>query len=266
MRKFDWATIQVLTLRELKRFFRQKSRIAGALMQPILFWIILGFGFRSSFQMGVGSSVDYVQYFFPGVISMMILFTAIFSTMSIIEDRREGFLQGVLAAPSGRHALVIGKVLGGSLVSLVQVALFLLLAPLAKFSYGTISWIPLFTILFFTAVFLTSFGFFLAWWTNSVQGYHAIMSVVLMPMWLLSGAVFPIDPSIKILSYLSYLNPMSYSADAIRMALYGMQPPTQTLRFSLGYPRELLTVCVFVAIAMTWAIFICQRTKQASAT
>src|SRR5436190_1703713 len=126
-----WLPIWTLTWRELLRFFRQRSRVVGALGQPLIFWVLFGAGLRGSFQAPewAPSGMSYQEYFFPGVTVMIVLFTAIFSTISIIEDRREGFLQGVLVAPVSRLSLVLGKLCGGTALALVQSGLFLTLAP-----------------------------------------------------------------------------------------------------------------------------------------
>ena len=121
----------------------------------------------------------------------MVLFTAIFSTISVIEDRHHGFLQAVLVAPASRTALVLGKTLGGVAIALMQAAALVALAPLAGFSLGAMSWPMLAASLFFSALGFTALGFAIAWWIDSTQGYHAIMSVALIPLWMLSGAMFP---------------------------------------------------------------------------
>ena len=123
------ATIQVLVRRDLTRFFRQRSRVLGALAQPILFWLIIGGGLDRTFHVPGSAGLGYREYFFPGVIMMIVLFTSIFSTMSVIEDRHAGFLQAVLVAPSSRGALVLGKTLGGVAVALLQAALVLCVCP-----------------------------------------------------------------------------------------------------------------------------------------
>src|SRR5271167_2582522 len=120
-----------LCWREIIRFVRQRSRIIGALATPILFWIVIGAGMGRSFRADVPGGTNFIEYFFPGTILMILLFTAIFSTISIIEDRREGFLQSVLVAPVSRMSIVLGKVLGGTVLAFGQAVLFLMLAPLA---------------------------------------------------------------------------------------------------------------------------------------
>ena len=194
--------IYSLATRELVRFFRQRTRIIGALGQPIIFWVLFGAGLQSSFR--GPSGISFQEYFFPGVAVMIVMFTAIFSTISIIEDRREGFLQGVLVAPVSRIAIVLGKVCGGTILALLQAMLFLAIGPtLAMVGLSPpistgLTWMnfPL-VIGYLTLVgfSLTALGYLIAWPMDSTHGFHAIMSVFLMPMWLLSGSFFPAPDS-----------------------------------------------------------------------
>src|SRR6185503_16062689 len=170
--------------REMVRFFRQRSRIVGALGSPLLFWLLLGSGVGSSFRFGSSeTSMGYLEYFFPGTVVLILLFTAIFSTISIIEDRKEGFLQAVLVAPVPRSAFVFGKLLGGTSLAFVQGILFMLLAPLVGIP---VSSIPITLLLLALVAFsLTGLGYIIAWKMDSTQGFHAIMNLLLIPMWLL---------------------------------------------------------------------------------
>jgi len=204
--------------REMVRFFRQRDRVIGALGTPLVFWWLLGSGLGHSFQSEKGQG--YLEYFYPGTIVMILLFTAIFSTISIIEDRREGFLQSCLVAPVGRLGLVLGKILGGTTLAFVQGVAFLLLAPLVGISLSFISLLWLGMAFFVTAFALTGLGFLLAWRLNSTQGFHAIMNLFLLPMWLLSGAVFPVTGTPSWLSWIMYINPLTYGVQAIRHGLY----------------------------------------------
>ncbi|MHC4958215.1 MAG: ABC transporter permease [Planctomycetota bacterium] len=204
--------------RELVRFFRQPNRVIGAIGQPLIFWVLFGAAFKGSVQVSGG----YQQFFLPGIAVLIILFTSIFATISIIEDRREGFLQGVLVAPVARSAMVLGKVMGGTILAVLQAALFLALAPLVGLPLSFGSFLAAVGVLGLVAFALTALGFCIAWRMDSTQGFHAIMSVFLMPMWLLSGAFFPargIDPW---LAWLLRLNPLSYGVSALRGAL-GME-------------------------------------------
>ncbi len=225
-----------LAQRELVRFFRQRTRVIGALVQPALFWVVLGAGMDSTFQApedwdAAAAGMSYQAYFLPGVAAMIVLFTAIFATISVIEDRREGFLQGVLVAPVPRLGIVLGKVLGGAAIAFLQAGLFVALAPLLQyvelapgveflFAQGgttvasvllTVGWIAL------LSVGLTALGYCMAWPLDSTQGFHALMSVVLLPMWLLSGAAFPADGGW--LKWLVAANPLTYGVSGLRRAM-----------------------------------------------
>src|SRR6476620_2431755 len=181
-----------LTHRELIRFLRQRHRIIGALATPIVFWLLIGGGMGRSFSSpGLPDSSNYIQFFFPGTILMILLFTAIFSTISIIEDRREGFLQSVLVAPISPMVVVLGKVLGGTALAFGQGLIFVLLAPLVGFSFTLLSFGLALVVMFIVSFALTALGFCIAWRMSSTQGFHAIMNLFLMPMWFLSGALFP---------------------------------------------------------------------------
>ena len=208
-----------LCYRELVRFLRQRNRIVGAIGQPVLFWLLFGAGLGPSFQLtGDGADVSYREYFFPGTLALILLFTAIFSTISIIEDRREGFLQSVLVAPIPRWTMVLGKVLGGTLLAVGQGLLFLLLGLVLGLNFSVLGVVA--AVLFSCAVAfaLTSLGFVIAWRMDSTQGFHAIMSVFLLPMWLLSGAFFPADSGW--LRWVMYVNPLTYGVAGLRRLLY----------------------------------------------
>jgi len=207
-----------LLARELVRFFRQPNRIVGAIGQPLIFWLLLGGAFQTSFR-APGVDESYAQYFLPGVAIMIVLFTAIFSTISIIEDRREGFLQGVLVAPVGRWSLVLGKLGGGTVLAVLQAALFLLLAPTVGIPLTAHAFLAAVGVLGLVAFGLTGLGFCIAWRMDSTQGFHAIMSVFLLPLWLLSGAAFPASGAHPALAWLLKINPLSYGVAALRDAL-----------------------------------------------
>ncbi|HEV2844295.1 MAG TPA: ABC transporter permease [Thermoanaerobaculia bacterium] len=218
----------VLTLcrRELTRFFRQPSRIVGAAVTPLLFWLLIGSGFSGSFRMpGAPEGIGYLEYFFPGSIVLVLLFAAIFSNISVIEDRREGFLQGVLVAPVPRWVIVAGKVLGGAFLAWVQAVAFLALAPLTGIPLTVASAFAAAGVLALLAISLTAVGFAFAWILDSVQGFHAIMNILLMPMWLLSGSLFPQSGAPAWLSAVMRINPLNYGVAAFRGALYGTPAP-----------------------------------------
>ena len=218
----EWSTVQVLWWRDVVRFFRQPSRVLGALAQPILFWWVIGSGYSGSFRSsGSGSPAGYMGFFYPGVLAMVILFSAIFATITVVEDRKEGFLQAVLAGPGSRLSTVLGKVLGSTSVGLLQAALFLLLAPAAGVRLAQVNFPLLALVMVLTGVALTSLGVTLAWWVKSTSGYHAVMSVLLIPMWVLSGGMFPREGAGPAVAAMMTANPLRFTVDGLRRALLG---------------------------------------------
>ncbi len=258
----DLATVSVLWQRDLLRFLRQPSRLVGALMQPLVFWFVIGGGLASTFRFGAEPGVGYMQYFFPGIVVMMVLFASIFGTITVIEDRHAGFLQAVLVAPGSRTAVVIGKSLGVSSVGLLQATAFLLLAPVGGFGFAQIDWLILASFLVVGAVGLSSFGFALAWLTDSSQAYHAVMSILLLPMWILSGAMFPPSDDHPVLQTLMRYNPMSYMVSGVRRALHASDingASWTTLSGSLAV--DFIWVLVFAAFSVAAATILIHRRR-----
>ena len=210
-----------LWARDIIRFYRQRSRVIGALGTPVVFWLLLGSGLGSSFRVNADAPVNYLQYFFPGTLALIVLFTAIFSTISVIEDRREGFLQGVLVAPVPRATIVVGKLLSGTTLAVLQAMLFLLLAPATGIDLRADLILPLVVALLTLAFALTGLGFLVAWQLDSTQGFHAVMNLVMVPMWLLSGAVFPAEGAAWWIRAIMWANPMTYGVTALREVLTG---------------------------------------------
>jgi len=225
----------VLAQREWVRFLRQRNRVIGALATPIVFWLLIGSGMGRSFSppaaVGMAGGEGYLAYFFPGTLVMILLFTAIFSTISVIEDRREGFLQGVLVAPVGRTAIVLGKIIGGAVLATMQAVLVLLLGYLSGVvTFGVTSFLLALAVMFVTAVGLTALGLAIAWRLSSTQGFHAIMNLLLMPMWMLSGALFPLrDDTPHLLKWVMLANPLSHALTSLRNAMSGVMVPTELL-------------------------------------
>ena len=200
-----------LWLRDMRHFFRQRSRVVGAIGQPFIFWIFLNAGFKKSFSTPAGDgSIGYGEFLFPGIIVLIALFSAIFSTMSIIEDRRSGFLQGVLTAPVARRVIVFGKLLSGSTLAFVQYALFMLLLPFTGLHITTGGVFAATVVLLFIGMTLTNVGFIISWNMKSTQGFHAVMNLLLLPLWLLSGAFFPPEGASAWLQTVMHLNPLYY--------------------------------------------------------
>ena len=219
----ELGLIRALWQRDLIRLMRERSRWLGVVLQPLLFWLLIGSGMGQTFTIK-GSDVDYLTFFFPGILVMVMLFTTIFASMAIIEDRQQGFLQQVIVAPGSRLSLVLGKVAGVTSVALAQIALCMVVAPSAGYPLGTISWGTLLGIVVLGCVGLAGLSFLMAWLINSTHGYHAIMAVLLLPLWLISGAMFPAQEGW--IETVMTLNPMTYMVDGIRIALNGGVPNT----------------------------------------
>jgi ABC-2 type transport system permease protein len=224
--------------RELVRFFRQPSRVIGALGPPVLFWFLIGSGLGTSFQSPLakasGLTVSYMQYFFPGTVTLIVLFTAIFSTISIIEDRHEGFLQSVMVAPISRGSLVLGKIAGGTTLAFVQGAIFLCLSPVVGITIRPLALVYLLGVLLLISFGLTGLGFLIAWRLDSTQGFHAIMNLVLIPMWLLSGALFPVSSAPAWLRVVMQANPLTYGVSALGQHFLVQGQPLQAALLSPG--------------------------------
>lgn len=241
-----------LARRELVRFLRQRNRIIGALATPIVFWLLIGAGMGRSFQ-GPGASAgnpSYLHYFYPGTVLMILLFTSIFSTISIIEDRREGFLQSVLVAPISPMAIVLGKVLGGTALAFGQGLIFLLLAPLVGFHFTPVSFLLALVVMFVIGFALTALGFCIAWRMSSTQGFHAIMNLFLMPLWFLSGALFPPTGAMAGLGAVIRLNPLSYGLSALRQTMDPGSAGLASLRTCIAVSVGFAVVLFLVAGAM----------------
>jgi ABC-2 type transport system permease protein len=247
--------IYTLAWRELIRFFRQRNRVVGALLQPVIFFVLFGQAFSGSFRPPVAYSGGYQEYFFPGTIVMILLFTAIFATISIIEDRREGFLQSVLVAPVPRLAMVLGKILGGTLLAVFQALLFFSAIFFLDMKITPLAAIEAIGLMFVIGIAMTALGFTIAWRMESTQGFHAIMSVFLLPMWLLSGAIFPADGAPVWLAWMIKLNPLSYGLAALRQVLYpGIELPGLPplgLSLAITFAFAVITVLAAAAISKT---------------
>ena len=254
-----------LAQREVVRFLRQRNRVVSALLQPALFWALFGAGFSGAMRVGAdvaesaeGGGQEFLRYLFPGSVVLVVLFTAIFSTFSIIEDRNAGILQSVLAAPVSRSGIVLGKVFGGSALALVQGTLFLLLAlaPGVDVPLTPGSALAALAALALVAFALTSLGVALAWPMESVQGFHAVMMLFLLPMWLLSGAFFPFDGSAAWLATVMRGNPLSYGVALVRHAL---DPEGAAAAGGPGAGISILVTSVFAAAAFLVALLVVGR-------
>lgn len=235
------VTTSLLT-RELTRFYRQPSRVIGVFGLPLVMWIVLGLGFNDLIQIA-GS--NYLRFFFPGSILMVVLFTTIFSNISIIEDRNSGFLQGVLVSPIPRSALVAGKTLGTAALGVLQGTLLLMaLWSVTGFpNPGSVVLAVLSLVL--NSILLSCLGFWFAWRLDSVHGFHGIMNLILMPMWILSGALFPL-PETGPVRLIMLLNPLAYGLELLNQALKGNAWTASAIFVVLGFTVLFVTLSIRV--------------------
>lgn len=245
--------IAALWRRELIKFVRDRSRLGGALLQPLVVWLLLGFGFQGTFRLPAPSGVDvpYLEFLFPGILALVALFTSIFSTISIVEERKSGFLQAALAAPVSREALVLGATLGGTTLAVGEGLLFIALLPMI----GPVPSLPGLVLMVFVLALIglafTSLGVIIAWRTQTTRGFHAVMNLFLIPLWVLSGAFFPANGAPPVLQWIVRLNPFSYGVDALRQAMYW---PAATPGESTAIGIALLITVVFTAGTFALAV------------
>lgn len=237
------STIYIMWLRQLKRFWRSRSRVAASLAQPLLFLFGLGFGLGPVYAKAGGG--DYIQFLAPGIISMTILFAAIFSGIEIIWDKQFGFLKETLVAPVSRYELMLGKTLGGATVALIQGTIIFAITFVAGFRPESFLMIPVaFLFMVLIAVLFTALGSSIAARMNDMQGFPLIMNFIIMPLFFLSGALFPIEQISKILSIIIRVNPLSYGVDGVRGALTGVYHFSFVTNFSV----LLVVIAVFISL------------------
>jgi len=224
--------IYILWLRQIKRYSRTRSRIIGSLAQPLLFLVALGFGFGPIYQKaGQG---NYIEFIAPGVIAMSILFTAIFSGIEIIWDRQFGFLKETLVAPVSRVSIMVGRTLGGATIAFIQGTIVLTLSFLVGFRIENLYLLPVaFVFMFLIALLFAGLGAMIGSLLDDMQGFQLIMNFLVMPIFFLSGAIFPLQGLPKILNIITMFDPMTYGVDALRGTLVHMSHLSLLLDFGV---------------------------------
>ena len=246
----DLLPITTIWWREIIRFYRQRSRLFSAIAQPLIFWILIGTGLSASFQpAGASDETGYIAYFYPGIVVLVLLFTSIFATISVVNDRREGFLQSILVAPVPRWQIVLAQALGGTTLALLQGLLLLLLSPMVGIRFGATSLLLSIGVMTLLAFGLTNLGLLIAWRMESTQGFHAIMNLLLIPIWLLSGAFFPSTGVPGWLAWVMKFNPLTYGLAAFRHSLY---LDTTTKAFGEGAPWALSMLITGLFCVLTY--------------
>jgi ABC-2 type transport system permease protein len=234
-------TVYILWLRQLKRYSRSRSRIFGSLGQPLLFLLAFGFGFGPIFQRAGGG--NYINFLAPGVIAQGILFTAIFSGIELIWDRQFGFLKETLVAPVSRLEIMLGRTLGGATIATFQGIIILVLTLIAGFRPYSIGGLILaIALMFLIALLFTALGTAIASTLQDFQGFQLIMNFLVMPLFFLSGALFPLEGIPPVLKILATFNPLSYGVDGLRMTL------VNTTHF--GFVPDITVLVILTALVL----------------
>ncbi len=236
------SAIYIMWMRQLKRYWRSKGRVIGSLGQPILFLVALGFGFSGIYAKAGGG--DYMQFLAPGVISMAILFTSMFSGMEVIWDRQFGFLKETLVAPVSRWTIMMGKTLGGATIALIQALIVFIITLLIGFRpVSLFSLLIAFVFMFLIGFMFTAMGVAIACKLEDMQAFPLIMNFLIMPIFFLSGALFPLGGLPKVIEWITIINPLTYGVDGVRGALTGVSSYALTTDFGI--------IIVFAAIMMS---------------
>jgi ABC-2 type transport system permease protein len=267
IRGASMRAVYIIWYRDLIRYWRDRWRLIASLGQPFLFLVIFGVGLNSSLSgatRGVGllpqSSLSYTQFIFPGVMGMAVLFTAIFSAMSIVWDREFGFLKEVLVAPIDRSAVAVGKALGGSTQAMIQGLIMLVFAPLVGVRLTPLTVVELVPLLFILAFAVTSLGVAIASHLRSMQGFQVVMNFLLMPMFFLSGALFPLNRLPSWMTVLTRIDPVAYGIGPVRWTVLhgaGLPAPVAGRLSALAIGGHVLSIPVEVAILLGFgAVFL----------
>ena len=217
------TAVYVLWLREMKRFWRAKSRVVGALAMPLFFLAFLGLGFRRLTIPGMSGDIDYIRFLVPGIIGMSILFSSTFGGLSVLWDREFGFLKEIMVAPVSRVSIVLGRIAGGATTALIQAVLILGISYIMGFKIINVSSIFL-AIVFMILIAITFLGLGLVFASKmrDIQGFSIVMNFVIFPLFFLSGALFPLENFPVWLRYISKIDPLTYGVDGLRAALIGV--------------------------------------------
>lgn len=242
--------IYILWIRQLKRYSRSRARIVSSIMQPMLFLVALGFGFGPIYAKAGGG--DYIQFLAPGIISMSILFTAMFSGIEVVWDKQFGFLKETLVAPVPRIAIMFGRTLGGATVAVLQGLVVFLATLVVGFHPGSFAMIvPAFAFMFLVALLFTALGTAIASRIDDMQAFPLVMNFLIMPLFFLSGALFPLDRLPSALALVVRLNPLSYGVDAVRGTLVGLG--------HFGLTRDIIVLLISTALVMAVGAYLFEK-------
>ena len=211
-------TVYVITLRDLKKFFRQKSRLIGMIARPLTWLFLIGTGLNQVIRGGLG--VSYIQFILPGILGMTILFSAMFSSISIVWDREFGFMKEILVTPVSRFSIALGKIVSGTLVSTIQGLIIMAAAPFIGIRFTIFEALLLVVFVMIVSMCISAIGVFIASMIKSFESFNIIMNFIVMPMFFLSGAMYPVNVLPRAMRYFIYLNPLSYGIDSFKHIMF----------------------------------------------
>ncbi|MBI5562376.1 MAG: ABC transporter permease [Deltaproteobacteria bacterium] len=250
---FSLKAIYVIVLREFKRFFRQKGRLVVTMARPLIWLFIVGSGFTRLIGANA-TGTSYMQFILPGIVGMTILFSSVFSTISVVWDREFGFLREMLVAPVSRVTIVFGKLISGTLLSVSQGAALLAVAPFLGLNVGIREVALMLALMTLVSLAITAFGLFIASFLTSLEGFNVIMNFIVLPMFFLSGALYPVGALPAALRAVSYLNPLCYGVDSFKHVLLAAQSgalaPELPLSLDAAYLIAFSAVFVFLSAAV----------------
>lgn len=238
--------IYVIVAREFKKFFREKSRLISTLARPLVWLFLVGGGMSRLVPSGGG--VSYVQFIFPGIVGMTILFSSIFSSISIIWDKEFGFMKEILVAPISRFSVVVGKATSGMVLSTIQALIILCFLPFLGLRIGFTAFLEVIFVCLVLSFAIASFGICLASFYENYESFSVIMNFIVMPMFFLSGAMYPVKLLPFVLKFLTRINPLTYGIDALKHLIY----PAQSGPMGADFPLAL----DFVVIVSAALIFV----------
>ena len=243
----EFNAVYVIVAREFKKFVRERSRLFSTIARPLLWLFIVGAGISRLVPRDVG--VPYIQFIFPGILGMTILFSSMFSSISIIWDKEFGFMKEILVAPVSRLSIVIGKALSGTVVSSIQAAIILALFPFVGFRLDVFQIVGVLLVCTFLSFSISAFGIVLATFYESYESFSVIMNFIIMPMFFLSGAMYPVKLLPEILQIVSKVNPLTYGIDAVKHILF----PFEKGRMSPDFPF-IIDVSVIIATSIVFVL------------
>lgn len=252
MMQADFNAIYVVVARELIKFVRERGRLISTLARPLIWLFLVGGGMSRVVSTGVG--VPYMQFIFPGIIGMTILFSSIFSSISVIWDKEFGFMKEMLAAPVSRFSIVVGKACSGTAVSTIQALLIVLLFPVLGLRLGPVQIVLVLCVSMLLAFCLSSLGILIASFYESFESFSVIMNFIVMPMFFLSGAMYPVQSLPRVLGVLTKINPFTYGIDALKHMV--LPPAALTAHdFSLGLDIAVITAASIVFVITAGNVF-----------